>query len=99
MSENNDTRTNNDPNKVHWSATASYPMFAIFDARCLFPILIWAFHICWDTFYIAIAGVLFFSGLSYFNITPIVCLRSIRTKISGSRRAKHDTTIYRRRIK
>lgn len=85
--------------RVHWSATAIYPRFIIFDARCLFPIFIFLLHISMETFIMAVIGVIFFSCLNYFSITPIVCLRSIRRFISGSTVARHDAIIYRRRLK
>jgi len=84
---------------VHWSATAIYPRFLIFDARCLFPVFIFLLHISKVTFIMAIVGVVFFSVLNYFSVTPMVCLRAIRRFVSGSTVARHDSIIYRRRLK
>lgn len=85
--------------KVHWSATAIYPLFFIFDARCLFPVFIFLLHMSMGTLTIAVLGVIFFSVLNYFSITPMVCLRNVRRFISGTTVARHDAIIYRRRLK
>lgn len=84
---------------VHWSATAIYPLFVFFDARCLFPVGIFFLHISMETFSMAAVGVIFFSVLNYFSVTPMVCLRTIRRFISGPTVARHDAIIYRRRLK
>ncbi len=100
MSEN--TQTEKDIEKsadVAWNWTAKWPRFIIFDARSLFPLAIWALHISWFTFYIAISGIFFFGLLEYFRITPAVLFRSIRCAISGNNRYSFDPIIYRRRIK
>ena len=86
-------------NKVHWSATAIYPKFFIFDARCLFPVFIFLLHMCKTTLILAIVGVCFFSVLNYFSVTPMVGLRTVRRFISGPTVARHDAIIYRRRLK
>lgn len=84
---------------VHWSATSIYPVFLIFDARCLFPIFLFMLHMTFETLMLAMLGVTFFSGLNYVSITPMVCLRSVRRFISGPIVARHDAIIYRRRLK
>ncbi len=88
-----------DNEKVHWSATAIYPKFVIFDARCLFPVFIFMLHMSKATLIVAVMGVIFFSVLNYFSVTPMVCLRATRRFISGPIVARHDAIIYRRRLK
>lgn len=97
--ETTNTTTDKKETDVAWNWTAKWPRFIIFDARCLFPLAIWALHISWTTFYIAVAGIFFFGILEYIRITPAVLFRSIRCVISGNKRHSFDPIIYRRRIK
>jgi hypothetical protein len=100
MSDNEKSGFNDKPSGMsNWRDTARFPKFIIFDARCLFPIFIWLLHICKETFYIAVIGIVFFSILEFFKITPMVIVRSFRSFLSGPKRSNYDPIVYRRRLK
>ena len=56
------------------------------DARILFVLLIWAVHICLETFCIAIAGLIIFGVIELFGLTPKAALLLVKNRILGSRR-------------
>lgn len=57
------------------------------DAWSLVPLLLWALHWRWWTFYIAVAGVIFFGVLQMFGMTVLSFVRWTRSRIAGADRS------------
>lgn len=81
--------------RAYWRYTAEPLTFFIVDARALIFLLIPI--ITWDKWLTIISGVLVlvFSGLAFFNITPVVFGRILRVWIVGPVRTHIPS--YRRR--
>ncbi|WCB48142.1 IcmT/TraK family protein (plasmid) [Nitratidesulfovibrio vulgaris] len=84
---------------IIWRDTAIYPRFWLFDARCLFPVLLWLCHARSWTFYIAISGVAIFALLEWYGISPAVGMRVARLWITGRVRPVSDRYVFRRRAR
>ena len=89
--------SNKEKEQILWSDTARSPRLFVIDARALIPLSIWLLHICWETFYVGMIGVIIFAALERFNITPKTALLIIKTKLIGRRRVNYDFTVFRRR--
>ena len=67
-----------------WRYTALPVKVAILDARACIPVLIFVLYWSWTTAYIAIAGILFFTVISWFGLTVPAVLRLMRRVLVGS---------------
>lgn len=82
-----------------WRNTALTPKFFMLDARTLFPMLIFFFHMRSWTFYVAIIGVGLFSMLTRKGYSPIILFRLIRMAIAGKHKTVVDPVLWRRRCR
>jgi intracellular multiplication protein IcmT len=69
-----------------WRDSALRITVAGLEAWALLPLLLWAGHMRWWTFYVAIGGVAVFGLLQYLGLTLFGALRRIRSWFAGSRR-------------
>lgn len=69
-----------------WRDSARRITIAGLEAWALCPMLLWACHMRWWTFYIAIGGVAAFGLLQYLGLTLFGALRRIRSWFAGKRR-------------
>lgn len=67
-----------------WRYTALPVKVAILDARACIPLLVFVLYWSWMTLYIAIAGVLFFTVISWFGLTVPACVRVVRRLLVGA---------------
>ena len=79
--------------------TALVPRFFFFDARCLFPLLLFFFHMSWATFVVAGCGVAFFALLERRGITPKVFFYLCRSTLAGPVRTVGHSVRLRRRVR
>jgi intracellular multiplication protein IcmT len=70
-----------------WRYTALPVKVAILDARACIPVLIFVLYWSWTTAYIAIAGIVFFTVISWFGLTVPAVARLMRRVLVGSVRA------------
>ncbi|USQ74628.1 IcmT/TraK family protein (plasmid) [Roseomonas mucosa] len=66
-----------------WRYTSLPVRVAILDARACLPILVYVVYWCWTTAYIAIAGTLFFTVISWFGLTLPAVFRVVRRWLVG----------------
>ncbi|NPD66337.1 hypothetical protein HN018_23385 (plasmid) [Lichenicola cladoniae] len=67
-----------------WRYTALPVKVAVLDARACIPVLVFVLYWSWTTAYIAIAGVVFFTVISWFGLTVPAVVRVIRRGLVGS---------------
>jgi intracellular multiplication protein IcmT len=67
-----------------WRYSALPVKVAILDARTCIPVLIFVLHWSWTTAYFALAGVIFFTVISWFGLTVPAVIRLIRRTLVGS---------------
>jgi intracellular multiplication protein IcmT len=67
-----------------WRYTALPVKVAVLDARACIPVLVFVLYWSWTTAYIAIAGVLFFTVISWFGLTVPAVARLLRRVLVGS---------------
>jgi intracellular multiplication protein IcmT len=67
-----------------WRYTALPVKVAVLDARACIPVLIFVLYWSWTTAYIAIAGILFFTVISWFGLTVPAVVRLLRRVLVGS---------------
>jgi intracellular multiplication protein IcmT len=67
-----------------WRYTALPVKVAVLDARACIPVLIFVLYWSWTTAYIAIAGVIFFTVISWFGLTVPAAVRVTRCVLVGS---------------
>jgi intracellular multiplication protein IcmT len=67
-----------------WRYTALPVKVAILDARACFPVLLFVLYWSWITAYIAVAGILFFTVISWFGLTVPAVLRLMRRVLVGA---------------
>lgn len=77
-----------------WANTALKARIFIISAHAFIPFLIFMIHWSWLTFFIAVAGVIFFTVLEYYGYTPPVFARVIKLYLGGSRRRSQKSTVY-----
>lgn len=82
-----------------WCDAARFPHLFFLDARSIFPISIFLFHISLNTLYIAIVFTGVFFILMRMGYTPEASLRIIKRKMIGTCRNRSDNVIYRRRAR
>jgi len=69
---------------VHWRYAMARPNLLFFDARLVFFIGLFAFHIRWWTFATLIFAISGLAGASYFNYSLESLWRLIRSKVVGT---------------
>jgi intracellular multiplication protein IcmT len=67
-----------------WRYTALPVKVAILDARACIPVLIFVLYWSWITAYIAVAGIIFFTVISWFGLTVPAVVRLMRRVLVGS---------------
>ena len=82
-----------------WRDTGLTPRFFFIDAKSLFPMSCWCFHMTYFTFVIAFIGCAFFIILERLQITPMIAFRMLRCRLIGKYRTIEDSAILRRRIR
>lgn len=68
---------------VHWRYAMARPHLMFFDARLIFFIALFGFHIRWWTFILLVLAIAGFTGASYFNYTLENVVRLMRSKTVG----------------
>ena len=71
---------------IHWRDTAKPLRFFILDARVLAPFLIWACHMCVESFICALLGIVFFIGLECACIPLDAFFRMLKRAPFGPKR-------------
>jgi intracellular multiplication protein IcmT len=66
-----------------WRDTSRPVKVAFLDARACLPLLVFIVYWSWTTFYIALAGVSFFSVISWAGLTVPTTLRMLRRLFVG----------------
>lgn len=79
-----------------WSDTARYPDMAGMDARAIIPFSVWALHWSWNTFYIAVFGMMFFWITLRHGDSPETFIRKMINRLTLGDRSTIDAIIYRR---
>ena len=72
--------------EVLWRDTGLTPKIFILDARAIFPLALWLFHWSWWTAAIACLGIVALFFVQRSGMSPLACLRAIRTAFMGRRR-------------
>ena len=67
-----------------WRNTGQPVRVLMLDARACLPVLLAAVYWSWATLYIAIAGFVFFSLISFFGLTLPALTRTLRRWVAGS---------------
>jgi hypothetical protein len=63
---------------IIWRNTARPVRFFLLDARVTACIAVWLIHICWETFWFSIAGMVLFTIIERFGLSPKTAWRMIR---------------------
>ena len=82
---------------VQWRETGRQPKCGPIDARALFPMLVFLFHMRLWTLYVALAGIGVFWALTLWGVTPTVAWRILRVWAVGKYRPKPGITAAIRR--
>jgi intracellular multiplication protein IcmT len=78
-----------------WRNTGQPVRVLMLDARACLPVVLAAVYWSWPTLYIAIAGFLFFSLISFFGLTLPALIRMVRRWAAG--RVRTAVPVWRRR--
>ena len=68
---------------VHWRYAMARPHLMFFDARLIFFIILFVFHIRWWTFAMLVFAIAGFTSANYFNYSLENVLRLLRSKLVG----------------
>lgn len=71
---------------VLWRDSGISPKIGPIDARAIFPLAVWLFHMCMETAVIAAVCVVLLFLVQRTGMTPVACLRLLRLKAIGLRR-------------
>ena len=86
--------------EVLWRDTGLTPKIFILDARAIFPLALWLFHWSWWTAAIACLGIVALFFVQRSGMSPLACLRAIRTAFMGRRReTRYTETLWRKRCR
>lgn len=86
--------------EVLWRDTGLTPKIFILDARAIFPLALWLFHWSWWTAAIACLGIVALFFVQRSGMSPLACLRAIRTAFMGRRReSRYTETLWRKRCR
>lgn len=69
---------------VHWRYAMARPHLMFFDARLIFFIILFVFHIRWWTFGVLVFAIAGFTVASYFNYSLENVVRLFRSKLVGA---------------
>lgn len=69
---------------VHWRYAMARPHLMFFDARLIFFIVLFVFHIRWWTFVVLVVAIAGFTSASYFSYSLENVLRLVRSKLVGT---------------
>jgi intracellular multiplication protein IcmT len=78
-----------------WRNTGQPVRVLMLDARACLPILLAAVYWSWTTLYIAVAGFIFFSLISFFGLTLPALIRLVRRSLAG--RVRTAVPVWNRR--
>lgn len=85
---------------VLWRDTALTPKIFILDARAVFPLALWLFHWAWWTAGLAFTAIAALYLVQRTGMTPLACLRAIRTAFLGRcRETRYHETQWRKRCR
>lgn len=85
---------------ILWRDTGITPKILVLDARAVFPLLLWLFHWAWWTASLAMLGIIGLYLVQRTGMSPLACLRAIRTAIMGRRReTRYSETLWRKRCR
>ncbi|WP_299733380.1 IcmT/TraK family protein [uncultured Tateyamaria sp.] len=79
-----DDRYNIYRSTVHWRYAMARPHLMFFDARLIFFIILFIFHIRWWTFAVLVFAIAGFTVASYFNYSLENLMRLARSKLVGA---------------
>ena len=79
-----------------WRNTGQPVRVLMLDARACLPIVAFFVYWSWTTFYIAVAGTVFFSAISFLGLTLPAMFRLIRRLLVGTTRTAVPTWNRRR---
>ncbi|MDF3416687.1 hypothetical protein HKX54_19630 [Sulfitobacter sp. M57] len=68
---------------VHWRYAMARPHLMFFDARLIFFIILFVFHIRWWTFAMLVFAIAGFTSANYFKYSLENVLRLFRSKLVG----------------
>ena len=77
-----------------WRNTGQPVRVLMLDARACLPVVLAAVYWSWPTLYIAIAGFIFFSLISFFGLTLPALVRTVRRWTAG--RVRTAVPVWRR---
>ena len=72
--------------EVLWRDSGIAPKIGPIDARAIFPLALWLFHMCMETTVIAAVCVALLFVVQRTGMSPVACLRLLRLKAIGVRR-------------
>lgn len=81
-----DERYNIFRSTVHWRHSMARPNLTLFDARLVFFVALFVFHIRWWTFLLLIAALTIFAVANQLNYSLESIWRLFRSKLTGTRR-------------
>lgn len=85
---------------ILWRDTGITPKILVLDARAVFPLLLCLFHWAWWTASLAMLGIIGLYLVQRTGMSPLACLRAIRTAIMGRRReTRYSETLWRKRCR
>ena len=81
-----DERFNIFRSTVHWRYAMARPRLTLFDARLVFFLILFAFHIRWWTFILLVTAVCGFTAASQLNYSAESLWRLLKCRITGRER-------------
>jgi intracellular multiplication protein IcmT len=79
---------------AHWRDSARSVRFFFFDAKAVFPFVLFLLHIRWWTFILALVTAITFTILNHFGFSVPVFLRFMRSFMAGKRKVAKPWWIY-----
>lgn len=93
-----DERYNIFRSTVHWRYAMGKPYLTFFDARLIFFVALFLFHIRWWTFVVLILAITVFTVANQLNYSLESLWRLFRSRLIGSRRPAVPYTRLRRMV-
>ena len=81
-----DDRVNIFRTTVHWRYAMARPRLLFFDARLVFFVVLFAFHIRWWTFILLATAICGFTAASQLNYSIEALIRLLRSRLVGGAR-------------
>ena len=85
-------RYNNFRSTVHWRYAMARPNLTFFDARLVFFVALFAFHIRWWTFLVLVTALAVFTVANQFNYSIESLWRLMKSRMTGRRRPARPYT-------